>query len=126
MHKKLYPSDKANYRPVSVKHYCVCVWRKKLCNCRSSFFPFFHSLCFFCTDCQKLFSKRFIISYQESAWPKFDSFLGHTRNSFRKICSSSCNSRRVWHMTQFMKGNQHSKRTKKKQLETRKQVSQAS
>ena len=112
VHKKLDPSDKANYRPVSVKHYCVWVWRKKLCNCLSSFVLFFPSLYFFWTDCQKLFSKRFIISYQESVWPRFDSFLGRTKNSFSKSSSSSCYSRRVWHMTQFMKGNQHSKRTK--------------
>ena len=56
--------------------YCVCVSRKKLCNRHSSFFP---SSPFFWTSCQKLFSQRFNISYQESVWPRSDSFLGHTK-----------------------------------------------
>ena len=72
------------------------------------FFSFFPSRHFFWMDCQKLFSKRFIISYQESVWPRSDSFLGHTEKYFLKNCSLSCPSWRVWHMTQLMHGNQHS------------------
>ena len=71
-------------------------------------FPFFPSRHFFWMDCQKLFSKRFMISYQESVWPRSDSFLGHTEKYFLKNCSLSCPSWRVWHMTQLMHGNQHS------------------
>ena len=72
------------------------------------FFSFFPSRHFFWMDCQKLFSKRFMISYQESVWPRSDSFLGHTEKYFLKNCSLSCPSWRVWHMTQLMHGNQHS------------------
>ena len=38
------------------------------------FFFFFSLLTGFWTDCLKLFSKRFIINYQESVWPRSDSF----------------------------------------------------
>ena len=48
----------------------------------------------------------FIISYQESVWPRSDSLLGHTKTFFRKNCSWSCYSWRVWHMTRLMHGNQ--------------------
>ena len=89
--------------------YCVCVSRKNLCNRHSSFFP---SRPFFWTSCQKLFSQRFNISYQESVWSRSDSFLGHTKNYFRKNCSRSSYSRCVWHMTWFMQGNQHSQHPK--------------
>ena len=58
---------------------------------------------------EKLFSQRFMISYQESVRPRSDSFLGHTKMSFHKYCSTSCYSRCVWHMTQLMHGNQHLK-----------------
>ena len=91
------------------------------------FFSFFLSLLTrFCTDCLKVFSKHFIINYQGRMWPRSDSFLGHTKKSFRKNCSSSCYSRRVWHMARLKHGNQHSQHPKKrkKQPETRKQVSQ--
>ena len=89
------------------------------------FFFHFSFSSLFWTDCQKLFSELFIISYQRNKWPRSDSFLGHTKKSLRKNCRSSCYSRRVWHMTQLMHGNQHSQYLKKhkKQPETRKQVS---
>ena len=61
----------------------------------------------------KLFNQRFMISYQESMWPRSDSFLGHTKISFYKYYSTSCYSRRIWHMTQLMYGNQNSKHPKK-------------
>ena len=48
----------------------------------------------------------FIISYQESVWPRSDSLLGHTKTFFRKNCSWSCYSWRVWHMTRLKHGNQ--------------------
>ena len=38
------------------------------------FFFFFFLLTGFWTDCLKLLSKRFIINYQESVWPRSDSF----------------------------------------------------
>ena len=79
---------------------------KKLCNCLSRFFSFSPSRHFFRTDCQKLFSQRFMISYQESVWPRSDSFLGHAKKSFRKNCSSTFYSWRVWHITRLMHGNQ--------------------
>ena len=58
--------------------------------------------------------------------PRSDSFLGHNKKSFRKKCYSGCFSKRVWHMTRIKYGSQHSQHPKKhkKQLETRKQVSQ--
>ena len=62
---------------------------------------------------KKLFSQRFMISYQKSVWPRSDSFLGQTKMPFRKYCSTSCYWRRVWHMTHLMHGNQHSKHPKK-------------
>ena len=96
-----------------------------LCNCL--FFLFFFSLLTgFWTDCLKVFSKYFIINYQGRVWPRSDSFLGHTKKSFRKKCPSSCYLRRVWHMARLKHGNQHSQHPKKhkKQPETRKQVSQ--
>ena len=40
------------------------------------FFPFRH---FFWKGCRYLFSKRFIMSYQKSVWPRSDSFLGHIK-----------------------------------------------
>ena len=94
--------------------YYVCVWRKKIYNCHSSFFSFFPSRHFFWMDCQKLFREGFNFSYQENVWPRFDSFLGHTQKYFRKNCSLSCYSWRVWHMTQLMHGHQHSQHTKKR------------
>ena len=48
---------------------------------------FFSAHHFFWTDCQKPFSQRFILSYQESVWPKSNLFIGHTKKSFRKNCS---------------------------------------
>ena len=54
-----------------------------------AFFLLFPSCHFFWTDCQKPFSQRFIISYQESVWPRSDSFLERTRKTSRKNCSSS-------------------------------------
>ena len=48
------------------------------------FFPSFH---FFWTDCQNIFREPFIISYQESVWPRSDSFLGHNKMFFCKKCS---------------------------------------
>ena len=89
-------------------HFCVCVQSKKICNCLSSFFSFFSSRHFLWTDWQKFFSECIIISYGESVWPRSDSFLGHTKKSFPKNCSSNCYSRRVWHMTGYMQSNQHS------------------
>ena len=77
------------------------------------FFLFFLLVTFSWRSAEKLFSKRFLVSYQENVWPRSDSFLGHTKMSFRKYCSTSCYSRRVWHMTQLMHGNQHSKHPKK-------------
>ena len=52
--------------------------------------------------------------------------LGHTQKSFRKKCSSSSYSRRVWRMTRFKHNNQHSQHPKKhkKEPETWKPVSQ--
>ena len=90
------------------------------------FFSFFSSRHFLWTDWQKLFSECIIISYGESVWPRSDSFLGHTKKSFRKKCPSGCYLRRVWHMARLKHGNQHSQHPKKhkKQPETRKQVSQ--
>ena len=64
------------------------------------FFSFFSFSAGFWTDCFKLFSKRFIINYQGTVWPRSDSFLGHTKRSFRKKCSSSCYSRLLCHTTQ--------------------------
>ena len=72
------------------------------------FFLFFFFSSLFLDGLPKLFSQRFMISYQESVWPRSDSFLGHTKKSFRKNCSRSCYSWRVWHMTRFMHVNQHS------------------
>ena len=87
-------------------------------------FVFFPSRHFFWSDCQKLFRERFKISYQEMVWARSDSFLGHTKECFRKNCSSSCYSRHVWHMTRLIHGNQHSQDPKKhkEQPESRKQV----
>ena len=65
----------------------------------SFFFFFFH---FFWRDCQKLFSECFNLSYEENVWPRSDSFLEHTKTYFRKNCSSSCYSRRVWHMIRLL------------------------
>ena len=80
-------------------------------------FPFLDGL-------PKGFSERFTISYQENVLPRSDSFLGHNKKFFRKNCCSSCYSRRMWHMTQVMHGNQHSQHLEKhkKQPETRRQV----
>ena len=75
------------------------------------FFPPRH---FFWTNYRKLFSQRFNFSYQENVWPRFNLFLGHTRTYFRKNYSSSCYSRRVWHMTvAYIHGYQHAWRPKK-------------
>ena len=54
-------------------------------------------------DCQKLFSERFKIIYQESVWPRFDSFIGHAKNySIKTVpeiicdaCGTGHNLRRV-------------------------------
>ena len=46
------------------------------------FFPFRH---FFWKDCRYLFSKRFIMSYQKSVWPRSDSFLGHIKIFPKKL-----------------------------------------
>ena len=75
---------------------------------------------------KKPFSQRFIISYQENVWPRSDSFLGHTKMFSRKYCSTSCYSRRVWHKTLFIHGNQDSQHPEKhnKQPENWKQISQ--
>ena len=75
------------------------------------FFIFFPSRHFFWTDCQKLFSQRFIMSYQESVWPRSESFLGHTKKSFYKSFPQVVihdATRRVWHMTRLIHGNQYS------------------
>ena len=65
---------------VSLVVFCVCVEHKKLCNCiSSSLFSLFPSLHFFWADCQNFYSQRFILSYQEIVWPRFDSFLGQTK-----------------------------------------------
>ena len=78
------------------------------------FFLFFFLLVNFSGHtANKLFHQRFMISYQESVWPRSDSLLGHTKMSFRKYCSTSYYSRRVWHVTQVMHGNQHLKYPKK-------------
>ena len=89
------------------------------------FFFFFSSSAGFWTEWLKLFNKRFIINYQGSVWLRSDSFLGHTKKSFHKKCSSGSYSRLVWHMTRIKYGNQHSQHPKKhkKQPETQKQVS---
>ena len=85
------------------------------------FFVFFYFSTWFWTDFLKLFSKRFIINYQGSVWPRSDSFLGHTKKSFRKKYSSSCYWRRVCHMRRLKHGNKHSQHPKKhkKQPEAR-------
>ena len=71
------------------------------------FFSFLPSCQLFWTDYQKLFIQFFIMCYQESVWPRSDSFLGHTKYYFCKKCFSSCYSWRVWHMARLMYGNQH-------------------
>ena len=48
------------------------------------FFFFFSFSTGFWTDCLKLFTKRFMTNYQETLWSRSDSFLGHTKTSFRK------------------------------------------
>ena len=63
------------------------------------FFSYFPSRYFFWTDCRKIFSQRFKISYQERVLPRSVSFLGHIKKYFRKNFSSSCYSRCVWHIT---------------------------
>ena len=45
-------------------------------------FPSHH---LFWTDCQKLFSQCFIISFHESMWPRSDSFLGHIKKSLNIV-----------------------------------------
>ena len=91
------------------------------CNIHSIFFLFFPSRHFFWTDFQKVLSEPFIINYQESVWPRSDSFLGDTKRFFRKIFSLSFYSWRLWHMTRLKRSNQHSWHPKKhkKQPETR-------
>ena len=81
------------------------------------FFFFFSFSTGFWANCLELFSKRFIINYQGSVWPRSDSFLGHTKKSFRKKCSWSCYSQCVWHMARLKHGNQHSQHPKKHKLE---------
>ena len=98
----------------SLKH--TCSWRDKFnafaLNAKSFaitvlvFFSFFPSRHFFRTDCQKVFSHRFNF-YQKNVWPRFESFLGHTKTYFRKNCSWSCYSRRAWYMTRLMHSNQN-------------------
>ena len=86
-----------------------------------SFFFFFFFSAGFWTDCLKLFSKRFLVNYQGNVWSRSNSFLGHTKKSFRKKCSWSCYLRRLWYMTRLKHGNQHSQHQKKhkKQPEAR-------
>ena len=75
-------------------------------------FIFFSFYSLFWMDCQKLSNKRFLIIYKENAWPRSDSILGHTKKSFRKICSWSFYSRHVWHTIQLMHCYQHSQHPK--------------
>ena len=61
-------------------------------NVSSYFFSFFPSHHFFWTDCQKLFSERFIIRYQQRSdqdqvWPRSESFLWQSKNSSIRIIS---------------------------------------
>ena len=95
------------------------------------FFVFFPSCHFFWTDCQKLLSQRFQISYQERLWPRSGHSLYILKKSFvkigvhtKKIFRKNCCSWRVWHMTQLLHDNRHSQHAKKhkKQPETWKQV----
>ena len=106
--------------------YCVCALAHNALQLPFFFFFFFSFRTGFSTDCLKLFSKGFIINYQENVWPRSDSFLGHLNKSFRKTCFWSCYSRHVWHMKWPIHSNQHSQHPKKhkKQPETWKQVSQ--
>ena len=75
------------------RNYCVVIYDTcdKDWTCSFSFLLFHRIL----DGCLKLFSKRFIINYKGSVWPRSDSFLGHIKKSFRKKCRSSCYSRRV-------------------------------
>ena len=82
--------------------------RKRLSRHQLLVFSFFPSRHFFWKDCQKHLSEPFIISYQESVWPRSDSFLGHIKRLFNKNCFLSCYSWRVWHMMRLMHSNQHS------------------
>ena len=50
---------------------------------------------------KNLFSECFMIRYQESMWPRSDSFLGHTKMPFRKFCSTSCYLQRVPYDTAY-------------------------
>ena len=89
------------------------------------FFIFFPSRHFSGRNAKKLFRQRFNFSYQEKVWPRSDSFIGHTKTYFRKNCSCSCHSQRVWHMKRLMHGNLHSQHPKrhKKLPEPKKWVS---
>ena len=60
------------------------------------FFFFFSFSSLFLDGLPKTFSQRFMISHQESMWPGSDSFLGHTKRSFRKNCSSSRGACGAW------------------------------
>ena len=86
------------------------------------FFFFFSFVTFSGRTTKKLLNKRFMISYRKSVWPRSESFLGHTKMSFCKYCSTSCYSRRVSHMTKLIDHDQHSQHPEryKKQSETRK------
>ena len=77
------------------------------------FFLFFLLITFSGRTAKILSSECFMISYIESVWPRSDSVLGHTKMPFRKYCSRSCYSQCMWHMTQLLHGNQHSKYPKK-------------
>ena len=90
------------------------------------FFIFFLLVTLSGRTAEKLFSERFLISYQECVLPRSDSFPGHTKLSFYKYSSTSCYSRRVWHMTQLMHRNQNSKHPKrhKKQSARNQETSQ--
>ena len=82
--------------------------RKCLIRHRLLVFSFFPSRHFFWTDYQMLFAWRFIISCQESVWPRSNSFLGHTKKSFNKNCSWSYYLWHMWHMAWLMHRSQHS------------------
>ena len=61
---------------------CVCALADNTLQLPFFFFFFFSFSTGFLTDCLKLFSKCFIINYQESVWSRSDSFLAHNKRSF--------------------------------------------
>ena len=70
-------------------------------------------------DCLKLFSKCFMINYQESMWPRSDWFLGNTKKSFVKkvpevsICHG-CGTWHVWYTVTCIHSIQKSTRNSRK------------